>query len=304
VSTHHTTLDQVADEITAAVALPGSSDLLLIALRPDDFERRVVGTSGNSAIRAAVSVAIAAGNLRPWSDARSEALVDVDVAGLPEIVRSSVQPNGIRSIRVGIVGDGPSSDRPACMTMWLSVSSPMSVEAERRHLDVLGRLSAAVEADYERAAIEAAARLEADNSTASASVETPKVSLDELPDRAAFQAALEQLDSDETGLIVIALHHDGADVVDVDALAQHLVQRRRRGDLVARIDAETFAVLLPDTDRRTAFEQSRELRSIGGTSVGLAHEDGLVDPDELFESAMRALVEARRSGGDRMLVAC
>jgi diguanylate cyclase (GGDEF)-like protein len=147
-----------------------------------------------------------------------------------------------------------------------------------------------------------------------------------LPTRVQFDAALAELRSEETGLIVIGIDDmnsiraefgdEGVDQVR-RSVAGRLVDSCRRNDVVAWIDEDAFAVLLVDVDRRAAFEISKRLRSEVSEpialparavelsiSVGLSHEDGLVDPVELFVSAESAMVDAREAGGARMLVAC
>jgi GGDEF domain-containing protein len=310
-------LDQLADEIADATACPGSSDMIVVALRPASDRRRVVASTGNSAIRAAISVAVAAGNLRPWSGADAEAVTDVSVGALPEIIRATIAPNGIQSVRVGILHQ---SGEAACMTMWLSTAATISVEAERCHVDILRRLSDALEADYERVA----ALPQPDRSASTESSEPVAVADVTLPGRAAWAAALDQLDSDETGIIVLAV--DGAEALDQggagradrlrQACANQLVAALPTGTCVARLEPDVYAVLLASTDRHGAFDASHRLRGAISlaleavaadhlpVAVGFVHEDGLVDPDELFASAMSALGNARQSGGARMLVAC
>jgi GGDEF domain-containing protein len=308
-------LDLVADQLADSKACPGSNDILVVALRPGSDRRRVVGTAGNSAIRAAISVAVAAGNLRPWTGADAESITDVPVGALPEIIRSTVAPNGIQSVRVGVLHE---SGEAACLTMWLSTAPAISVAAERCHVDVLRRLSDALEADYER--IASMPQIVATPAPADAEPRQDAT----LADSSAWANALDQLESDETGIIVLAI--DGADALDradsgrADRLRQlcanRLVATLPRHTLVARLEPDTYAVLLANTDRHDAFETSRRLRNEIGlaladvaadhvpVAVGFVHEDGLVDPEELFGSAMSALREARQSGGTMMLVAC
>src|SRR5262245_62727117 len=87
-------LDQVATLLTSPAMCPDPDEMLVIALRPDHDNRRVVASAGNSAVRASISVSIAAGNQRPWTTIESDGVVDIPVAALPEIIRSSIQPSG------------------------------------------------------------------------------------------------------------------------------------------------------------------------------------------------------------------
>ena len=57
-------LDQVATLLTSPAMCPDVDEMLVIALRPDLDNRRVIASAGNSAVRASISVSIAAGNQR------------------------------------------------------------------------------------------------------------------------------------------------------------------------------------------------------------------------------------------------
>jgi GGDEF domain-containing protein len=109
-------------------------------------------------------------------------------------------------------------------------------------------------------------------------------------------------------------------------VASRLVASVRKHDVIAYVGPDTFGVLLVNVDRHTAFDISRRLRATlaepldapsidippvgteGATSlsisVGLAHEDGLIDTAEMFEAATSAMLDARLEGGSRMLIAC
>jgi diguanylate cyclase (GGDEF)-like protein len=221
-------------------------------------------------------------------------------------------------------------DTNDCLLMWLARSPSVSPEAHARHAVALQNLTDAAARDHEVAA-ERAAQAELARQAAQASERAereanPGAILATLPDRRQFDAALENVSSDETGLIVFgidnldelvdALGDDAADQIRA-TVAGRLSRACRRNDVVACIGDSAFAVLLVDVDRRAAFEISKRLRSDvsepveleSGTSeisisVGLSHEVGLVDAAELFASAESAMVDAQEAGGARMLVAC
>ncbi len=302
-------LDQTAAMIVAEPALPGSNDLLLIALRPSSMQRRVIATPGNSAVRAAISVAVAAGNLRPWSTATSDALVDVPLNALPEIVRASLTPQGIHAIRVGAVTDPSSDEAPVCWTMWLSTATVASPEADLRHLDALRLLADGIAQDRRR--LDAELAIAAAQPSIAPVADAPRAEV-ELADGSSFLAALHATETDEMAVMAFEIE---ADEDHLRRCCAALATATRRDDCVARLDQDTFAVMLVDVDRRTAFEISRRLRAVlaeatdartdepSHISVGFAHEVGLIDPDELFDSARSAMREARAHGGT-MLVAC
>jgi diguanylate cyclase (GGDEF)-like protein len=307
-------LEHAAHQLTAEWSAQHSTDLMVLALDPDSDERRVLSSAGNSAIRAAVSVAIAAGNTRAWSGAKDDTIVAVDLLTLPEIIRAAVLPAGIASVDVASVeGEG----RTSCLAMWLAAqqASPEDLVARRA---VLERLHQAAEVDQRQAeaATERAARRAADRRAEV--VEVVDV-LRTILDRTAFISALGELSSEEAGVLAITIDDFDA-YPDPEGVARTVAERigagLRRGDLVARTAADCFAVLLIGIDRHAAFEVSKRVRatlaepvnqvdgaSVLSLSIGLSHEVGLIDPDELFASAESAMREARQAGGARMLVA-
>src|SRR5215217_4254972 len=123
---HRFALDHAAHQLTSAVQ--EGDEMLVLALHPSADDRRVVASAGNSAIRAAVSVAVAAGNTRAWAGAKHEAVVSIDMSTLPEIIRAAVLPTGIISVRVATVDE---ADCPMCLVMWLSTEAGTAPELER-----------------------------------------------------------------------------------------------------------------------------------------------------------------------------
>lgn len=314
---HGSALDHAAQQLTAAYSATTPDGLLVLALHPNRPNRRVVASAGNSAIRAAVSVAVAAGNTRAWSDAKHEAVVEVDIQTLPEIIRAAVVPAAIAHVRVGCVKGDLGAD---CLVMWLSERDD-DVEGDDARAALLQQLSEAAAIDRQQAAL-AAERAAAVRSVAVAPDLDP---LARLLDNDQLEDALADMSSDETGLVVFSIDDvdrladaHGADGVETIAgeIATRLARTSRKTDLLARLAIGTFAVVLVAVDRRTAFEVSKRIRSTvvepielaTGTvelaiSVGLAHEVGLVDPIELFESSAAAMREAAATGGARMVVA-
>ena len=320
-------LDQVATLLTSEAMCPDADELFVIALRPDRDDRRVISSSGNSAVRASISVSIAAGNQRAWAQTTPGVIVDVAIASLPEVIRASIQPSGLQSVRVAAVKHGETND---CLLMWLARSANVSPEAHARHTIALQNLTDAAVRDREVAA-ERAAQEELARQVARASEPVDRDAdggdvLATLPNRREFDAALAKVSSDETGLIVLGIDNldeivgelgaDAADQVRA-TVASRLSNSCRRNDVVAWIGDNAFAVLLVDVDRRSAFEISKRLRSDVSApvelesgspqisiSVGLSHEVGLVDTAELFASAESAMEDAQEAGGARMLVAC
>jgi len=320
-------LDQVATLLTSPAMCPDADEMLVIALRPDLDNRRVVASAGYSAVRASISVSIAAGNQRAWAAVEGAEITDVPVASLPEIIRSAIQPSGVQAIRVAAVEADGARD---VLTMWLTRSALFSPEATGRHATAMQNLRDAAARDRvearERALVEQQARAA---QQAAAPQEPEQVASDPLmtmPGRREFDDALARVRSDETGLVVLGIDNIDAIVADRGIEAADHVRRAvagrvatscRKNDVVALVGDNAFAVLLVEVDRRAAFEISKRLRSdssqsveIDGEavdvsiSVGLSHEVGLVDAVELFASAESAMEDAQDAGGARMLVAC
>ena len=320
-------LDQVATLLTSPAMCPDVDEMLVIAVRPDHDSRRVVASAGNSAVRASISVSVAAGNQRPWTGVEGHDVVEVPVAALPEIIRSAIQPSGVQSICLGIVEVDGTRD---ALAMWLTRHTSFSDEAIARHETVMTNLRDAAARDHsdahDRALLEQQARAERQALEPLPRAEFAGDPLAMMPTRREFDAALAHLQSEETGLVVLGIdnidaieHEHGEDAADQvrRAIAARLSGSCRKNDVVALVGDNSFAVLLVDVDRRMAFEVSKRLRGdasepveVDGVaveisvSVGLSHDVGLVDPVELFASAESAMADAQDAGGARMLIAC
>lgn len=323
-------VEQVALAVTAAEVDEHGEDLLVLALWPNDDRRKVISSPGNSTVRAAVSVAVAAGNTRAWADADAGAIADLPVGALPEIIRAAVEPCGIRAIQVGAVAQG---DDIACFSMWLSPAVMVSERSRERHSAILTQLGAAADADRARAdevakqaAAESAARAAEAGDRTQMAAGAGAGSASALPDRDHFERTLDAVDCDQAAVLVLGIDSPeliagvhGADALTTvrDVVTQRLAGMVRKHDVVAYVADDTFAILLVNVDRHAAFDISRRLRVAlsepiamdGGCeeisiSVGLAHEDGLIDTAEMFEAATSAMFDARLEGGARMLIAC
>jgi diguanylate cyclase (GGDEF)-like protein len=142
--------------------------------------------------------------------------------------------------------------------------------------------------------------------------------------RRRFERALAEHDSDHATLVIIDIDHFGliaddygSDVADqvLTAAADRLLVECHRSHQVARIGADTFTVLFGDVDRATALQITKRLMaklaepiestrgslSITATAA-LSHQFGLVDTDELFDSATSALSSGKRTGRGRLFV--
>jgi diguanylate cyclase (GGDEF)-like protein len=306
---------------------PGS---LVIAVHPDGDDHRVLAASGIGVLRAAVSVAVASGHDRLWSAAPDGDTIEQAVRSLPEVVRAAAEAAEVIATHIGCVR---SHDRVECVAIWFESHAGVTPVGERRHTMQL--LAAAAERDAvrhsEEAALAASMNTESDDQPAQPTrrqfdANDPDLdSLTGVANRRRFEQALEQYDSDQATLVVIDIDHFdqigedfGKEIADLVLLetADRLSGSLRKSDLVARIDADTFAILFGDVDRSTALQISRRFLNLISeplptdigpeavtATIALAHQFGLVDTQELMESASDALESGKRSGRGRLVLA-
>jgi diguanylate cyclase (GGDEF)-like protein len=300
-----------------------SQGVLVVVLRPGADDVQVISGGGTGVLRAAVSVAVAAGNDRLWRDAPHGDTVECSVRALPEVIAAAAEAGGVRSVHTGCVRRGEVLDAVA---IWFETWNGIAAHAERRRtLD-----------DLEHASLIAAERrsLVADDSTPEV-VEVGPRTWDADDDRldsltgtltaAAFADALEEFDGDEATMLVIDVDQLGeiattwgdetADAVLV-SVVDRLLGTLRRDDLVARLDHERFAVLLGEADRSSVMQIGKRILNeiaeplpsgIGPdavtATVALAHQSGLVDLEEMFELALSAVASGKQSGVGRLVLA-
>ena len=199
--------------------------------------------------------------------------------------------------------------------MWLSPSAHPDVRAVAVHNEALAMLRRAVAQDV----ADREPPLPSSAMPLAPVIELPILEPTgvELPGRDEFEAALDDADVRRHGRARSSVPTNRSRTPVRNAIGARLPsvdpQARPRRD---HSTIRPSRVLLVDIDRRTAFEVSKRLRAElaeplltpSGVSeltysVGLAHEDGLPDTQELYESAQGAMEGARNEGGARMLVA-
>ena len=319
----------VANAATARADHDPRLGQLVIVARTADGSHRAIGGGGIGPLRAAVSVVVAAGNYRLWAGTSGTTTVERPVRSLPEIVRSAAEASDILVAHVGCIQD----DSVAAVAVWFEVDGNVASVTERNSTMELLAAAAAQQSEFfalrsARAAAEAAALAEAAPTTSGRTYDADDPNLDSttgLATRQQFEDAMEAYDSDEATLVVVDL--DGfAEVAEtygetitnavLHEIADRLVTTCRRDDLIARLGPDTFAVLFSEAPRSVGLHIAKRLLETialplpiaGGpevvtATVALAHQFGLVDMDELLESADGAVASGKRSGTGRLVIA-
>ena len=320
----------VANAATARADHDATHGVLIVVARTANGSHRAIGGTSAGPLRAAVSVAVAAGNTRLWQGAVGDETIERSVQSLPEIIRTAAEASGVRAAHVGCIQD----ESVAAVAVWFDIDGQVATSTDRR--ETMELLEVAAQRQHEfmiaRAAAEAAAEpveaASATNDAGGRSFDANDPRLDSttgLATREQFEDALENYDSDEATLVVVDLDQF-ADVAEVygetitDAvlreIADRLVNSCRREDLIARLGLDTFAILFADAPRSVGLHVAKRLLDTialplpvaGGpevvtATVALAHQFGLVDMDELLESADEAVASGKRSGAGRLVIA-
>ena len=300
----------------------------MIVARTGSGSLRAVGGDGAGPLRAAVSVAVAAGNARLWEGAHDAETVERTVRTLPEIIRTTAEAAGVHVAHVGAVED----ESIAAVAVWFEVDNQVSSSATRRETMELLITAAGRQREFfaARTAAATAAAPDVDDEAADGGrhfdPNDPNLDMTTgLATRAQFERAMEDYESDEATLVVVDLdgfahvpEQYGEAVADAILLeiADRLVGSCRGDDLIARIGVDTFAVLFTDAPRSVGLHVAKRLLDTialpleveGGpevvtATVALAHQFGLVDMDELLESADDAVASGKRAGAGKLVVA-
>lgn len=302
-----------------------SAGELVIVVRDATGQHRALGGS-RGALRAAVSATFAAGNPQRWTGTEVDDTVERRTRNLPEIMRAAAEAVGVALVHVGVVG----ADDLDAIAIWFEIDGSVAGPDERR--DVLRTLGEAADQQFVRLAAEARRNpvIVADPTPPSIgrSFDPEDPALDALTGLTTldeYQRALNSYESDEATLVVADLdnflpirqqHGDTiADAILVE-VADRLIEACRSDDMIARIGPDTFAVLLTEATRAVGLHVAKRLLGTiakpltteGGpasitATIALAHQFGLVDTEELAESADEAIASGKRSGKGRVVVA-
>ncbi|MGA1051944.1 MAG: diguanylate cyclase domain-containing protein [Ilumatobacteraceae bacterium] len=306
---------------------PANGVLVVLVVRPDE-PPKVVDGGGIGILRAAVSVAAAAGTHEAWSSAPSTETVEVRVQDLPEVVATTAHAAGVRLAHVGRI---VAADEAEIIAMWFEDLNGVASVAERR--SVLAALATAAERERQRRAdhpLYARRRPAPVETTAAPAEETTEDAEDvdplvDLLDAAAFGDTCEAFDGDEAAIMVIDIDEfaelssiwgEAISELVVREVAIRLLASRRQRDVLARLSRDRFALLFGGVDRSTVLQVAKRFSTTIGAplpveigpgsvtaTIGVSHQSGLVDIDELIESAGDAVDSGKAGGGGRVVIA-
>lgn len=317
----------VATAATARAVDDPCQGVLVVVIHPETANHRVIAGGGTSVLRAAVSVAVAAGNDRLWRDAPTDRTVESPTRALPEVISAAADAGGVRAVHTGCVRFG---DVVEVVAIWFETWSGVARADDREA--VLAMLADAAAAD----AVAAAERAEAEPPPPHDDVDDPAIRrfdpddprlepVTGLLNPAAFDECVAGFEGEQATILLIDI--DKLDDIDAEwgsdrtdevmrEVADRLVAACRRNDVVAYLARERFAILLGDVDRSSVLELGRRLLAriadplpdgYGPASVtatiALAHQVGLVDLEEMLESAQAAVASGKRTGVGRLVLA-
>lgn len=148
--------------------------------------------------------------------------------------------------------------------------------------------------------------------------------MEQVLDATSFEATFAAFDGDEAAVMVIDIDEFGSlvsiwgDEISeqvVREVAVRLLASRRQRDLLARLDRDRFALLFGGVDRSTVLQVAKRFAATIGaplpvelgpgsitSTIGVSHQSGLVDLDELLETAGDAVDSGKISGGARVVI--
>lgn len=314
-------LAAAAAATTHAVADPTAGPLVII-VRPTADDHQVLAGGGNSVLRAAVSVAADSAHDRLWQEAPDGTTARVSVRSLPEVVRAAADASAIEAVHIGCVRI---ADELACVAIWFETDDADDSQADRQ--TTMNVLAAAAQRDHERPVAAAPAPTVAE-------VEAVRRFDPSDPDlhpvtgvanAECFGRRMEEHDTDDATLLLIDL--DGLEHIAAEfgtdtfhstlkTVADRLCNETRRSDVVGHLDGDRFALLFGEVDRASAMAVAKRLLGtiaepmrIDGlelaitATIAFSHEDGLIDLEEMMESAEDAIASGKRAGGGRLVIA-
>jgi diguanylate cyclase (GGDEF)-like protein len=295
----------------------------VIVIRPDT-DADVISGGGTSVLRAAVSVAVAAGNDRLWCDAPDADTVETSPRHLPEVVSAAADAAGVRSVHIGCVRRGRTVD---AIAIWFETWNGVQPLGQRRL--VLGALAEAAERASRRVVDPPPAVVVVEPAGPVARTFDPDdPSLDPLTGLATsdtFDEILADFEGDQATLVIADLDQfadvadeHGTEVADqvLRIIADRLHDHCGPNDRIARLGPDQFAVLFTEADRSSTMRSAKDLLRVIGepleltrgpdrvsATLALAHQIGLVDLEDMLDSATAAIRSGKRSGAGKLVLA-
>lgn len=122
-------LTATAESLAAEAEARHTAGTLVIVVRPSARDSRVISDDGgNGALRAAVSVLVASGNERLWSDVAHRGMVEHSHNSLPEVLRAAAEGAGVSTVHVSTVRSG---DALGAVALWFDDDDGTPDEAAR-----------------------------------------------------------------------------------------------------------------------------------------------------------------------------
>ena len=279
-----------------------------IVIRPLGSDRLMVSAERNP-ISDALQTLVDAANDRLWRDVVDAETVEFTTRQLPAIFRLAAESEGFGSCAVTRI-DIDGQLEAVMVTMVddpLGTAKSGNVAINQRELTRIVRHT--VHRDVADRRLKVAALQDALTGLFN------RGRFDQLLDAfSGRDATLMFIDLDHFKLVNDQFGHRVGDEVLIE-VANRLRRACRPDDVIARIGGDEFAVLLTDTDERTARSISdRLLRSIGAplpshlgptsisASVGFARQISPTNPAELLHTADRAMLTGKRAGRSRVVV--
>ena len=290
-----------ATQVARLVADDASLGDLVILVDQPGKSTQVIGSSGTGVIRAAVSVAAANGNDAAWRDVPTGTGAVVPLDRFAEVVVGAAAPVGVRQVHIARAHD-------RALVLWFETRDGVATEAQRH--DVVAQLErAALDEDALLAEAGRTSASAAPAPAAQAAVGDPEAVLGML------EATLTVVDIVDYPSIVALWGAITASMV-AEVVAGRLADNCRRVDRIGHVADDRFAILFGEMERSAVLQVAKRIMAAFSEPLGLeegpatvsatvavVHQAGLVDLDEMMESAVDALASSRRGGPGRLIVA-